>query len=164
MPTFTPKRFLASAAAATASTVLVGDTAFAAKARTIAIQTPTTISYWYTGGGNALKIAHQIVDAFNKSHPSTRVDLTTVTAGGGGGISTNQKLLAAITAGKPPDAAYIDRPTMSVPWGVQGALRIGRQVQGARLHPLGLPGLHVWLGLGLGRHGLGCGAQACHVQ
>ncbi len=122
MSTLTRKRFLASAAAVTASTVLVGDTAFAAKARTIAIQTPTTINYWYSGGGDALRIAHQVVDAFNKTHKTTHVQLTTITAGGGGGISTNQKLLAAITAGAPPDAAYIDRPTMSVPWGVQGAL------------------------------------------
>src|SRR5918911_1113985 len=118
----TPKGLPAPAAAATASTVLVGDTAFAAKARTIAIQTPSTISYWYTGGGDALRIAHQEVNAFNKTHKTIRVNLTTVTAGGGGGISTNQKLLAAITGGNPPDAAYIDRPTISIPWGIQGAL------------------------------------------
>src|SRR6056297_1851224 len=65
------------------------------------------ISFWYGLGGSLSKDVQKMVKQFNTSHPNIHVTATYQGSYSGGGPE-QQKLLAAIKAGDPPDLAQVE--------------------------------------------------------
>ena len=75
------------------------------------------ITVWHPWGGVQKEKLDQVVDAFNKSHPTIRVrSLFTPND-----LSNNQKFFTAVAANKPPDATFVDGQQTAA-WAEQGAL------------------------------------------
>ncbi|WP_206919294.1 ABC transporter substrate-binding protein [Alicyclobacillus suci] len=68
---------------------------------------PVTITFWYGVGDTLSTDIQQMVSEFNKTHPNIKVVATYQGSYSGGG-EEQQKLLAAIKAGDPPDIAQIE--------------------------------------------------------
>ena len=71
------------------------------------------ITFWYGIGSNLSNDVQTMVKQFNASHPNIHVTATYQGSYSGGGPE-QQKLLAALTAGNPPDIAQIEVNSMGV--------------------------------------------------
>lgn len=80
---------------------------------------PVDITYWHRGGGPAADVMKDLQNMFNESQSQVRVTIEMIPPEG---VGINQKLLSAVSAGTPPDCAYLDRGGMLSSWAVRGAL------------------------------------------
>jgi len=96
-----------SASKGSASAPAAGTTSSAAAGSTAASGKVVKLSFWYGLGGNLGKTVVSFVDAFNQSHPNIQVNATFQGSYSGGGPE-QQKLLAAVAAGNPPDLAQME--------------------------------------------------------
>jgi sn-glycerol 3-phosphate transport system substrate-binding protein len=71
------------------------------------------INFWYGVGGNLSDDVQKMVQQFNAAHPNVHVTATYQGSYSGGGPE-QQKLLAALAAGNPPDIAQIEVNSMGV--------------------------------------------------
>ncbi len=76
-------------------------------------QKPVTVTFWYGIGGQLSKQIQQFVKKFNDTHPGIKVVATYQGSYSGGGAE-QQKLVAAIQAGQPPDIAQIEVHSMAL--------------------------------------------------
>ncbi|MCL6454596.1 MAG: ABC transporter substrate-binding protein [Alicyclobacillus sp.] len=72
---------------------------------------PVTVTFWYGIGGQLSQQIQQMVQQFNRTHPGIHVVATYQGSYSGGGAE-QQKLLAALKAGDPPDIAQIEVHSM----------------------------------------------------
>lgn len=84
-----------------------------ADAATKAAAKPVEITFWYGIGNKLSDDVQQMVKEFNASHPSIHVTATYQGKYSGGGPE-QQKLLAALKAGTPPDLAQVEVNSMGV--------------------------------------------------
>lgn len=87
---------------------------------TAGAQQPTTITFWYGLGGQLGQVVQSMVTEFNRTHPAIQVHASFQGSYSGGGPE-QQKLLAAIAAGDPPDIAQLEVHSMPV-FAAAGAL------------------------------------------
>ncbi|MFS0613528.1 ABC transporter substrate-binding protein [Lederbergia ruris] len=78
----------------------------------------TTVKLWHPLTNEGLTAINAVIEAFEKNHPEIKIDATYVANQGEG---QNEKLLAAIAGGNPPDVAYFDRFEIGS-WANQGSL------------------------------------------
>ncbi|RIV26094.1 ABC transporter substrate-binding protein [Alicyclobacillaceae bacterium I2511] len=83
------------------------NTAGLTQAATQSGKQPVTVTFWYGVGSTLSSDIQQMVAEFNQSHPGIHVVATYEGSYSGGGAE-QQKLLAAIKAGSPPDIAQIE--------------------------------------------------------
>lgn len=84
-----------------------GSPSGATQATTTNVKQPLTITFWYGVGSTLSSDILQMVSEFNQTHPTIHVVATYEGSYSGGG-EEQQKLLAAIKAGSPPDIAQIE--------------------------------------------------------
>ncbi|WP_229683211.1 ABC transporter substrate-binding protein [Virgibacillus oceani] len=77
----------------------------------------TTITFWHENTGVGEEAINAVVDAFNEKHEDIKVDAVYTAAD----ESQNEKLLAAVAGGNPPDVSWFDRFKVGS-WADQGAL------------------------------------------
>ncbi len=77
----------------------------------------TTVTFWHENTGVGEEAIKAVVDAFNKKHEDIKVKPVYTAAD----ESQNEKLLAAIAGGNPPDVSWFDRFKVGS-WAEQGAL------------------------------------------
>ncbi|MGN7381961.1 ABC transporter substrate-binding protein [Paenibacillus sp. SAFN-117] len=78
----------------------------------------TTISFWHGTKDTEKEGLDKIIKAFNEKNPDIKVEATFIAQQGEG---QNEKLLAAIAGGNPPDVAYFDRFEIGS-WAARGSL------------------------------------------
>lgn len=78
----------------------------------------TTITFWHRLTNEGLNGLNKVIEEFEKKHPHIKVEATFVANQGEG---QNEKLLAAVVGGNPPDVAYFDRFEIGS-WASQGSL------------------------------------------
>ncbi len=74
---------------------------------------PVQITFWYGIGGELGQDVQKMVNEFNSSHPGVHVTATYQGSYSGGGPE-QQKLIAAIRAGDPPDIAQVEVHSTSI--------------------------------------------------
>lgn len=78
----------------------------------------TTVTFWHGSTDVEQEALEEIVRAFNEQQPDVKVEAVYIAQQGEG---QNEKLLAAIAGGNPPDVAYFDRFEVGS-WVAQGSL------------------------------------------
>ncbi len=78
----------------------------------------TKVTFWHGNTDTEKEALEKIVKAFHEQNPDIQVDMTYIARQGEG---QNEKLLAAIAGGNPPDAAYFDRFEIGS-WAARGSL------------------------------------------
>lgn len=78
----------------------------------------TTVKFWHPHTNVGLEGVEAVIKAFEEANPTIKIDATYVANQGEG---QNEKLLAAVAGGNPPDVAYFDRFEIGS-WAQQGSL------------------------------------------
>ena len=78
----------------------------------------TTVTFWHGSTDVEQEALEEIVKAFNEQQSDVTVEAVYIAQQGEG---QNEKLLAAIAGGNPPDVAYFDRFEVGS-WAAQGSL------------------------------------------
>lgn len=75
---------------------------------------PVNISFWIAWSGIAARSMQNVVNEFNKLHPSIHVHMLPG--------QSSQKILTAITSGAPPDVGYVSTIPTTVQWAQAGGV------------------------------------------
>lgn len=86
--------------------------------KTTVTQGKTTVTFWHAMTDITAEAVEAVIADFEEKHPDINIEPTYIANQGEG---QNEKLLAAIAGGNPPDVAYFDRFEVGA-WAAQGSL------------------------------------------